>query len=45
MAPRKLILDPTERFLATPALIATGQPAHAGQLQQLRASLERICGN
>jgi hypothetical protein len=34
----KLILDPTGRFIAAPA-------PRAGQLEQLRDALDRICGN
>ena len=43
-AKRKLMLDPTGRFLAGPGSGAAVQPPHA-ELRQLLAPLERICGN
>ena len=43
-AKRKLVLDPTGRFVAEPqSSAAVGLPR--GELTQLLASLERICGN
>jgi hypothetical protein len=43
-AKRKLVLDPTGRFVAEPQSSAVVQRPH-GELPQLLASLERICGN
>jgi hypothetical protein len=41
---RKLLLDPTGRFVAEPGSGAAVQPSQA-ELGQLLAPLERICGN
>lgn len=41
---RRLLLDPTGRFVAGPRSSAAVRPPHA-ELRQLLAPLERICGN
>ena len=43
-AKRKLMLDPTGRFVAEPQSSAAAGRPH-GELTQLLESLERICGN
>ncbi len=43
-AKRKLMLDPTGRFLAERETSSDVHPWH-GELRQLLAPLERICGN
>ena len=43
-ASRKLMLDPTGRFIAEPGPVDVIKPPRC-ELRQLLAPLERICGN